>query len=220
MGLEYILSLPKSFYVSWRLTSFRKALHLPILVRYNTKIVSLKGHVEINNSQKQRATVVIGFNNVGIYDKKYSRPILQIEGIMVVNGQATFGQGAKVCIMRKGKLIIGDNFNNTAEGSIICSKQITIGKNCLMSWETIIMDSDWHRVKNTESEEISEDTQEIYIDDNVWIGLRATILKGATIPSGCIVAANTTVTKTFHNRNTLLAGSPAKERKHNVTRQQ
>jgi len=218
MVLEYILSLPKSFYVSWRLTSFREALHFPIVVRYNTKIVSLKGHVEISNRKRKRASIIIGFNNVGIYDKKHSRPILQIEGKMVVNGQATFGQGAKICVMQNGTLAVGDNFNNTAEGVVICCKQITIGQNCLMSWETVIMDSDWHRVKNLENGDVSEESKEIDIEDDVWIGLRATVLKGAYIPAGCIVAANTTVTKAFCNRNTLLAGSPAKERKYNVTR--
>lgn len=41
-GIELLLSIPKSFYVSWRLTSFRDAFRLPILCRYNVKIIRLK----------------------------------------------------------------------------------------------------------------------------------------------------------------------------------
>lgn len=42
-GIELLLSIPKSFYVSWRLTSFRDAFRLPILCRYNVKVISTKG---------------------------------------------------------------------------------------------------------------------------------------------------------------------------------
>lgn len=42
---EYLLSVPKSIYVSFRLLPFRQAVHIPIFVRYNTKLSCLKGNV-------------------------------------------------------------------------------------------------------------------------------------------------------------------------------
>ena len=45
----------------------------------------------------------------------------------------------------------------------------------------------------------------------------ASLLKGSVIPTGCIVAAEAVITKTFKNENTLLAGNPAVEKKHGVT---
>ena len=43
--IEFFLSFPKSFYVSLRLLGFKKAIKLPILVRYNTRIISLYGRM-------------------------------------------------------------------------------------------------------------------------------------------------------------------------------
>lgn len=217
MSIEQILSIPKSFYVSWRLTSLKEAVYFPILVRYNCKLISLKGHIRLNKMCKKTARLVIGFNEVGIYNKKFSSSILQIDGEIRLNGQATFGQGSKLCVMQNAILEIGDQFNNTAEGVIVCTERISIGKNCLMSWETIIMDSDWHQTENTETKEISKEASPIIIQENCWIGMRSLILKGVQIAQGCIIAANSTVTRSCHNPNTLLAGTPATEKKHNVT---
>lgn len=40
---EYILSIPISVYCNIRLLPFRQACKLPILVRYNTRLISLGG---------------------------------------------------------------------------------------------------------------------------------------------------------------------------------
>lgn len=52
------------------------------------------------------------------------------------------------------------------------------------------------------------------IHDNVWIGTRATILKGVTIGEGAIVAAGAVVTKNVPP-HTLVGGVPAKIIKEN-----
>ena len=45
--LEKILSVPKSLWVSLHLLPLKDAIKLPVFVRYNTKILSLKGNVKI-----------------------------------------------------------------------------------------------------------------------------------------------------------------------------
>lgn len=42
-GLVFVASIPKSFYASWRLTSFKRAWKLPIRCRYNVKLLKLSG---------------------------------------------------------------------------------------------------------------------------------------------------------------------------------
>lgn len=44
-GLELLLSLPKSFYVSWRLTTFKDAFKLPVICRYNCKVLNVSGEM-------------------------------------------------------------------------------------------------------------------------------------------------------------------------------
>ena len=41
--LEYLISVPKSMYCSLKLCPIKQAVKLPMLVRYNTSILSLRG---------------------------------------------------------------------------------------------------------------------------------------------------------------------------------
>lgn len=45
--LEYVLSLPKSIYLNFRVLPFKDAIKLPLLVRYNTVLSSCSGKVTI-----------------------------------------------------------------------------------------------------------------------------------------------------------------------------
>ena len=45
MNIEKILSIPKSFWVSLHFFPLKDALKLPVLVRYNTSLLSLKGKI-------------------------------------------------------------------------------------------------------------------------------------------------------------------------------
>ena len=51
--IEILLSLPKSYYVSMKLLGFRRALCLPFLVRYNTKIIDLDGKINLYGGQNK-----------------------------------------------------------------------------------------------------------------------------------------------------------------------
>ncbi len=48
----------------------------------------------------------------------------------------------------------------------------------------------------------------VLIEDDVWIGFNATVMKGVTIGKGAIIAANSVVTKNVE-AYTLVAGNPA-----------
>lgn len=164
----------------------------------------------------QSKTLQIGFGDVGIYDKRYSRSILEIRGKLILQGKAGFGHGAKLSIGPKGTMTIGKEVSNTAEGTFICFNKITIEDSCAISWDTLITDTDFHSVENTETHKVYPAYGEIHIGKGVWIGTRSVVLKNTFIPEGCIVAANSTACKQYTERNTLLAGNPAIAKKSNV----
>ena len=74
-----------------------------------------------------------------------------------------------------------------------------------ISEDVIIRDSDNHCIKKTGYQK----TKPIYIGNHVWIGLRATVLKGVTIGDGAIVAAGAVVNKDVPPK-TLVGGVPAR----------
>ena len=105
---------------------------------------------------------------------------------------------------RGGRIEIGDN--NFINGAFISATSLVrIGSNCKFGPITMIMDSDFHNVSDHNKD---GDTSEIIIEDNVWIGARATILKGVTIGTGSIVAVGSVVTKNVP-ANSIVAGVPA-----------
>lgn len=215
--LEKLLSIPKSLYVCLRLFPLKDAIKLPIIVRYNCHLLSLKGLINIKGKSKT-AMLKLGFGHVGIFDKKYERTVLQIDGRIELKGNASFGHGSRICVTRNGCLTIGDNFCNTAMMTIVCDKQICIGNRVLVSWNTLIMDTDWHIMKDTETNKSYAYCKPINIGDDVWLCTRSVILKGSEIANGCIVGAGSIVTKRFNTPNTLIAGNPAEERRHHITR--
>ena len=215
---EYIFSIPLSVYCNMRLLPFRQALKLPILVRYNTRLNSLRGGVILPSDMIRPGLVKIGFNKVGVYDIKYERCILEINGIMTFKGCATCGQGARICILKGGNLLIGDKFLNNAAMTIICEKSIVIGDNVLTSWNTLVMDTDFHNVVDTSTGMVNNRSMEIVIGNNVWIGTRVVVLKGSQIPEGCIIGAMSHVNKKFESTNSLIAGNPARISKTEITR--
>ena len=215
--LEKILSLPKSLYVSMRLFPLREALKLPVLCRYNVKCLSLKGIIV---SVKVRPFMFkVGFGDVGVYDKKYSRSILQIDGTIHLEGSGkySFGHGSRLCVGGNANLYVDGDFINSAEGTIICMNEIHIGHHVTTSWNTLIMDTDFHETENTMTNEKYPVQSPIFIGNNVWICTRAVVLKGSEIPNGCIVGANAVLNKKFKVENTLIAGNPASIKKEHIT---
>lgn len=137
---------------------------------------------------------------------------------MTIKGSAIFGQGARICILKGGNLLIGEKFLNTAAMTIICEKSIVIGDNVLTSWNTLVMDTDFHNVVDTLTGVVNNRAKEIVIGNNVWIGTRAVVLKGSQIPDGCIIGAMSLVNKKFKSTNSLIAGNPARLSKTEITR--
>lgn len=106
-------------------------------------------------------------------------------------------------------LAIGNNsgFSGTV---IAAATEITIGSNVLCGVNTTITDTDWHAIgRHERNAGAPGKTSPVHIEDGVFIGMNATILKGVTIGEGAIVAAGAVVTGNVA-AYTLVAGNPAR----------
>ena len=78
---------------------------------------------------------------------------------------------------------------------------------CAIARNVSIYDSDFHIIENSNGE-IMNQSDGIVIEDYVWIGIGAILLKGIRIGSGAVIAAGSVVTKDVPS-NCMVAGNPA-----------
>ena len=213
-NLRYLFAIPKSMYVNLRLLPFLQAIKLPIIVSNKTKLSSLKGNVYLK--RVKTGIVRIGFGSIKLIDYNYNRTILHIDGSIEFDGKCKIGQGSRIEVQKNGILKFGNNFIISGGAKIICSDLISFGDSCLVSWDTLFMDTDQHDILDNKCEIINHD-QKIIIGEKVWVGTRSTILKGSTIPKGCIIGAASLISSKYVIPNTILAGVPAKVIKENIT---
>lgn len=77
------------------------------------------------------------------------------------------------------------------------------------------MDNDFHKIKTLDGELLNE-PKEIIIGNNVWIGMRTTILKGTQIGNDVIVGSGSLLHKPINGNHLIIAGNPAKVIKEGV----
>lgn len=197
------LSLFQTVRFNFHYFGLKGIIHPKVLLSKNVKIVNLSGSV-IATSSKIGA-VKIGFGEVGIIDNKYERVLWENKGCVKFKGNVFLGIGTKIAC--SGELIFEDGSRINANSAIVCKKSIYFGKNSLVSWDCLIMDTDFHSIYKLSDEtlqkKIINEDKEIIIGDKVWIGCRSTILKGTFIPSGGIIAAGSIVTKKLEDNNCI-----------------
>ncbi|MDR0560163.1 MAG: acyltransferase [Prevotellaceae bacterium] len=205
----------KTIYINFKFLSFKKAIKFPILISRKVWLKSCSGKIEIIGDIRS-GLIKIGFGEVGIFDKRHSRSILGLYGKIVFNGAANIGHGSKIIVAKDGILSLGNKFTISAESQIICYKKITFGENCLISWDNLFMDTDFHKMMD-EKDKIINEPKEITVGNHVWIGCRCLVLKGSVIKDGNIIGANSIVVNELENKNSVYVGNPVKCVKKNIS---
>ena len=95
-------------------------------------------------------------------------------------------------------------FVNTG-ASISARASVDIGRRCQIANHVAIMDSDFHGLIERDK---PEPPAPIVIEDDVWVAVRATVLKGVRIGRGAVVAAGAVVVSDVPPY-TLVVGVPA-----------
>lgn len=129
-----------------------------------------------------------------------------------------------------GKVTIGDRVY-IGNSKVICKNSITFGNDILVSWGVTFYDHNSHskdyQLRRNDIKQTVDDYKKyngnylknknwdvvesapIIVENDVWIGMDALILKGVVIGEGAIVAARSVVTKNVPPF-TIVAGNPAK----------
>lgn len=110
------------------------------------------------------------------------------------------------CIFSVGRdatLRVGTNcgFSGTVIG---CFSKVTLGNNVRCGANTLITDGDWHLEDPRAGLPLP-----VLIDDNVWLGVNVTVLKGVVIGENSVIGAGSVVTRSIPP-NVVAAGNPCR----------
>lgn len=131
-------------------------------------------------------------------------------------GRTAIHLGDRVTLRRNvmigggGVLRVGARTTINEDAIIGCTDAVTIGADCMLAPRVYLLDVD-HEFSSRDLPISSQGyrTSPIVIEDDVWVGAYAVILKGVRIGKGAVIAAHSVVTKDVPEY-TVVGGVPAR----------
>jgi len=164
--------------------------------------------------------VRLGTNTVIKGDLAFKRFHSRLRNALTI-GSHCMMDGAHFDLGLKARMVIGDYcyFTNAV---LLCELEVVIGNYVVIGWNTTVADSDFHPIAPAEriadaiacsplgrgSARPEAIKLPVTLEDNVWVGPNATILKGVRIGSGSFIEAGSVVTRDVAPRSRMM-GNPA-----------
>jgi len=111
---------------------------------------------------------------------------------LIIHGDVGIADGAMIEVGPGATLEIGGNTGINANTVIGVKELVRIGRDCAISAEVGISDTDMHFILDPVGNKMPA-TAPIEIGDHVWIGVRCIIMKGTRIESGAVIGATALV---------------------------
>ncbi len=173
--------------------------------------VSRNTHLFIRRSASLVIDGQVRFNYPDRYDLKADRGIFSVyDNASVHIGSLYTLRGSKIEVGKNAVLSIGNDVSINRYSRVYCLHSISIGSDVVIGEYVLIRDTDGHKLLG------SDYSGPISIGNHVWIGAKATILKGVEIGEGAVIGANSVVTRNIPP-HCLAVGSPAKVIRENVS---
>jgi len=166
------------------------------------------------------ANVRVGENSILTGDYAFRRFFSQIDPAVVIGEDCTM-DGVHFALGKEARVEIG-NFCYFTNAVLLCELELQIGNYVVIGWNATIADTDFHPIAPAERiadaiavSPLGKDRPRppikkaaVIIEDRVWIGPNATILKGVRIGAGAFIEAGALVTRDVPPRARIL-GNPA-----------
>ena len=164
--------------------------------------------------------VRVGSNSLITADYAFKRFRTGEPEALLIGAHCTM-DGVHFAVGQKGRVVIGDYcyFTNAV---LLCELELHFGNYVVIGWNATIADTDFHPL--APAERIADaiacsplgegrprpeiPCRPVIIEDDVWIGPNATILKGVRVGAGSWIEAGSLVTRDVPPRSRVL-GNPA-----------
>jgi len=150
---------------------------------------------------------------------KFSIPVsTQFDGAIQIIGTGNiiwgehcrFGKGVVLETEGDGLIELGDHVRINQGSVLVAHSKITLGDDCLVGEYCSIRDAN-HSINAGELIRTQGHSMgAIVIEDDCWVARGSVVLKGVVLHQGCVVGANSVVTKSVSS-NTVAVGVPCKE---------
>ena len=190
----------------------KNGLQLPVFIYDNVFFKQRLGKITLHSYET--GGIKIGKCIVGVFSTANTEIQFSDSSEIHFGENVIIGSGCKIVVNSMGKIQIFDNVCITGNTMIICSKHIEIKKDCLLSWNVQIMDTDIHKLYDGEVQTNSD--REVLIGESAWINSGCCILKGSVVANNCVVGANSLLNKRYEEPNCLIVGNPARNVKKNI----
>ncbi len=180
---------------------FRRYLELPLEAKISMGFQVLRG-LFLRRKLDTRGWILAG---PGV-------KINKVNGRILIEDLVTLSPAVQIAVVSRDPqkpavLSIGYNTSIMDRTKINARTLVSIGKECNISWDCDILDNDFHAILDSHGNP-GEVTKPVVIEDHVWIGCNAIILKGVTIGHDSVVAAGSVVIKDVPPYS-LVGGNPA-----------
>ena len=145
------MNVLKTILINLKLFSIPIALRFPIKVYGNIKLSVVRRGSVVFTCPVKAGIIKLGQNYVGTIDDKYLRTVWMVGGTIIVHGKVNVGAGCAINVDGNAVLELGDKFFITGRSTIIARKKVVFGKQCLVSWNVQIMDTDFHSIFDSSS---------------------------------------------------------------------
>jgi acetyltransferase-like isoleucine patch superfamily enzyme len=129
-------------------------------------------------------------------------PVVRNQGGTIIVESCSFETGVRLEVYQNATLSIGKGAYLNRNVHIVAAESVTIGSYVKIGWDAVIMDTDLHGHSGRPAR-----SKPVVIDDDVWIGCRALVLKGVHVGKGAIIGAGAIVTKNVPPRAVVASPS-------------
>lgn len=195
--------------INFKAFSLSDAVKLSVIVYRGFKIKAFTGSINFN--------VPIGFGLIGfgqpyeIFTRTKNAGEASIHGNLICNGNVQFGVDTKLYIHKNATLTLGNINSFASESQVICFNEITIGNFMQCGSSCMFVDTNFHDLKNINTNSLYPKNGSIKIGNYVYIGTQSIIRSKAVIGNNTLVGSLSLCNKDYTDfgENVTLAGIPA-----------